>query len=116
MQHGKNLDNVLTEIQRTLKPGGMVVNLFSADKGVWREGHCGTSFLQWFPKGSRPGIYYASACRILGLRYHKGNKSVMRWSQDFCELLDKWTYYRTGQEIDSTYDIYFYDLQRIEVY
>lgn len=115
MEHVKNLDCVLAEIQRVLKPGGTVVNLFP-DKGVWREGHCGVPFLHWFPKGSRPRIYYAAACRILGLGYFKGNKSVMRWSQDFCEWLDKWTYYRTRQEIDSTYGKYFCDIRNIEDY
>lgn len=115
MEHVENLDSVLAEIHRVLKPGGMVLSLFP-DKGVWREGHCGVPFLHWFPKDGRPRVYYAAAWRILGFGYHKGNKSVMRWSQDFCEYLDKWTYYRSRQKIDSTYDKYFFDIRHIEDY
>jgi len=113
MEHVENLDRVFAEIQRVLKPGGMVLSLFP-DKGVWREGHCGIPFLHWFPKGSRPRVYYAAALGILGLGYHKGTKSVMRWSQDFCEWIDRWTYYRTREEIISTADRYFRDIQHIE--
>ena len=115
LEHVENLDCVLTEIQRVLKSGGEVLSLFP-DKGVWREGHCGVPFLHWFRKDSLPRVYYAAACRILGLGHHKGNKSVMDWSQDFCEWLDKWTYYRTQREIDSTYNKFFTDIGHIEDY
>ena len=115
MEHVENLDSVLAEIQRVLKPGGLVLSLFP-DKGVWREGHCGIPFLHWFPKNSCARIYYAAGFRILGFGYHKGTKSVMRWSQDFCEWLDKWTHYRTIQEVDMAYSKHFYDIQHIEDY
>jgi len=115
MEHVEHLDNVLAEVQRVLKPGGMVLSLFP-DRGVWREGHCGVPFLHWFPKDSRPRVYYAAACRMFGLGHHKWTKSIMRWSQDFCEWLDQWTYYRTRQEIVSTYDKYFSNTHHIEDY
>ena len=85
---------VLAKISRVLNPGGMVLSLFP-DKGVWREGHCGIPFLHWFPKGSDPRVYYAAACRFFGLGYHKKNKTYIQWTQDSCEWLDNWTYYRT---------------------
>jgi SAM-dependent methyltransferase len=113
MEHVENLDSVLAEIRRVLKPGGMVINLFP-DKGVWREGHCGVPFLHWFPKGTRPRVYYAAAFRTLGFGYHKKNLSIVRWSEDFCDWLDQWTFYRTRTEIDSTYDKYFCDVRHIE--
>ena len=114
-EHVENLDSVLAEIWRVLKPGGMVLSLFP-DKGVWREGHCGVPFLHWFAKDSRTRVYYAAGFRILGFGYHKGTKSVMRWSEDFCDWLDKWTHYRTKQEINSIYSKYFHDIQHIEDY
>jgi SAM-dependent methyltransferase len=115
MEHVENFDTVLSEIRRVLKPGGVVLSLFP-DKGVWREGHCGISFLHWFPKGSRLRVYYAAIFRILGFGYHKGNKGVMRWSKDFCDWLDKWTWYRSPAEIQSAYDKYFTATQHIEDY
>ena len=113
MEHVENLDSVLAEIHRALKPGGVVLSLFP-DKGVWRECHCGVPFLHWFPKGSRVRIYYAAGFRALGFGYNKGSKSIMRWSQDFSVWLDKWTYYRTQQEISSVYMKYFRDIRQIE--
>ena len=113
MEHVENLDSVLAEIQRVLKPGGLVLSLFP-DKGVWCEGHCGIPFLHWFPKDSCTRVYYAAGFRILGFGYHKGTKNVMRWSHDFCEWLDKWTYYRTQQELNTTYSKYFCDIEHIE--
>jgi len=88
MEHVRDLDGVLGEIQRVLKPGGMVLNLFP-DRSVWREGHCGIPFLHRFGKKSRLRVRYAAACRGLGLGYHKGEKSVMGWSEDFCRWLDE---------------------------
>lgn len=115
MEHVENLDSVLAEIRRVLKPGGKVLSLFP-DKGVWREGHCGILFLHWFPKNSHLRVYYAASLRMLGFGHHKKGKSVMRWSRDFCEWLDKWTYYRNRQEIDSTYKKHFCDICHIEDY
>jgi SAM-dependent methyltransferase len=115
MEHVENLDSVLSEIQRVLKPGGMVLSLFP-DKGVFREGHCGIPFIQRFSKGSRLRVYYTATFRLFGFGYLKENKSVMQWSQDFCEWLDKWTYYRTKKEIDSTYKKYFCDIRHIEYF
>jgi SAM-dependent methyltransferase len=113
MEHVENLDDVLAEIHRVLKPGGLILSLFP-DKGVWREGHCGIPFLHWFPKGSRTSIYYAAAFRTLGFGHYKKGKSIMQWSRDFREWLDKWTYYRSRREINSTYTKYFGDIKHIE--
>lgn len=113
MEHVEDLNGVLAEIDRVLKLGGMVLSMFP-DRGVWREGHCGVPFLHWFPKGTRARIYYAAAFRTFGFGYQKGEKSIMRWSQDFCEYLDKWTYYRTQDNIQAAYRQYFSDLRHIE--
>jgi SAM-dependent methyltransferase len=115
MEHVENLDSVLAEISRVLIPGGKVLSLFP-DKGVWREGHCGVPFLHWFPKGSSARVYYAATCGIFGLGHHKQAKSVIQWSRNFCEWLDKWTHYRTRREIDSTYNKYFFEICNIEDY
>jgi SAM-dependent methyltransferase len=115
MEHVENLDIVLAEIQRVLKPGGLVLSLFP-DKSVWREGHCGIPLLHRFPKNSRIRVYYAAGFRIVGFGYHKGDKKVMRWSQEFCEWLDKWTRYRPRREVDSTYSKYFLGIEHIEDY
>jgi len=113
MEHVEDLDLVLGEIHRVLRPGGQVLSLFP-DKGVWREGHCGIPFLHWFPKGSGARIYYAAALRSVGLGYYKEGKSVIGWSRDFCEWLDRWTHYRRREEIHLAYRRRFRDIAHIE--
>jgi len=102
MEHVEDLDRVLAEVSRVLKPGGKVLSLFP-DKSVWREGHCGIPFLHRFPKGSRPRVYYALAWRTLGFGHFKTGKSRLKWCEDFCQWLDKWTWYRSRRVIDASY-------------
>ena len=42
MEHVEDIDTVLAEIQRVLKPGGSVLSIFPV-AGVWREVHYGVS-------------------------------------------------------------------------
>jgi SAM-dependent methyltransferase len=113
MEHVPDLDKVLAEIHRVLKPGGKVLSLFP-DKSVWREGHCGIPFLHWFPKGSRFRVYYAAAWRLIGFGYYKGDKTILGWSADFCDWLDKWTCYRSSKDVRSSYRKYFINENELE--
>jgi ubiquinone/menaquinone biosynthesis C-methylase UbiE len=113
LEHVENIDVVLAEIQRVLKPGGTVLSLFP-DKGVWREGHCGVPFLHWFPKQSQVRVWYTAAFRVFGFGYNKENKSLMHWSRFQCEWLDKWTHYRSRGDIHSSYQKYFANVGHIE--
>ena len=115
MEHVDNLDVVLAEIHRVLKPGGTVLSLFPS-KDVWHEGHSGIPFLHRFPRG-RARLYYAATLRAFGFGYHKDKyMGVMCWSRHQCEYLDRWTHYRTRREISSAYSRYFCDIQNIEDY
>lgn len=113
MEHVEHLDSVLAELDRVLKPGGVVVSLFP-DAGVWREGHCGIAFLHWFPKRSGARIYYAALLRALGLGYFHDARSPRQWAADACDWLDQWTYYRPGREIRAAYGRHFIDIRHLE--
>jgi SAM-dependent methyltransferase len=113
MEHVQDLDHVLSEIKRVLKPQGLVLSMFP-DKRVWREGHSGIPFLHRFPKGTRPRIYYTAFLRALGFGYHKQDKGVLQWSEDICEWLDKWTFYRGLKDIRHAYNMHFVDTRHIE--
>jgi SAM-dependent methyltransferase len=113
MEHVEDYDAVLAEMQRVLKPGGAVLSLFP-DRSVWREGHCGIPFLHRFPKGSRARVYYAALLRAAGLGHNTHNKSIMKWSRDFCEWLDRWTFYKPYPELAAKYETYFSPLQHVE--
>lgn len=102
-EHVPDMDTALREIARVLKPGGYALNLFP-DRSVWREGHCGIPFLHWFRKHSSFRIYYAALLRTAGLGNFTEGKSVMEWSRNFCAWLDKWTYYRSLDEIHERFN------------
>ncbi len=102
LEYVADLNAVVCEIARVLKPGATVLSLFP-DGSVWREGHCNVPFLHWFPKGSRFRVSYAHFARICGAGYFKQGKSRRQWAEDFCVWLDKWTYYRPYAEIKAVF-------------
>jgi SAM-dependent methyltransferase len=113
LEHVADIDKVITELHRVLKPGGVVLSLFP-DKGVWREGHCGIPMLHWFKSGSSFRVWYAFAFRLMGFGYHKTGKSRLEWSKFQCEWLDKWTHYRTKKEVHRKFSEKFCDIIHIE--
>lgn len=113
MEHVEDLDAVLGEIRRVMKPGGILLSLFP-DRGVWREGHCGIPFLHWFPKESGARVWYATALRLLGLGHHTAGLGPYAWSRGACSWLDRWTHYRPRHEINALFDRHFVDICHIE--
>lgn len=115
MEHVENLDQVLSELARVLKPGGKVLSIFP-EKSSMREGHIGIAFLHWFPKKSLFRVYFCAFWRALGFGYFKNNKSYIQFSKEACEWLDKWTFYRKRADIDSIYQHHFVNLIHLEDY
>jgi SAM-dependent methyltransferase len=107
LEHVSDLDAVLREIHRVLKPGGAVLSVFpSAD--VWREGHIGIPFAHRFRKGSRARLLYTWALRGLGLGTWKEQAPTRRqWAIDKLAWLDAYTVYRSREEIFRTFDRHF---------
>lgn len=115
MEHVHDLDGVLREMHRVLKPGGSVLSMFP-DRGVWREPHCGIPFLHRFPKGGSLRVYYAALFRSLGFGKFTDNKGLIEWSRDFCEWLDLWTFYRPYSAIVERFEAYFSPPQCLEAH
>jgi SAM-dependent methyltransferase len=113
LEHVSDLGLVLAEFDRVLKPGGSVLSLFP-DRSVWREGHCGVPFLHWFKVGGRFRVYYAAFFRLLGFGYFTKGKSIIQWSRDFCDWLDRWTHYRSRGEIENFFAVKFSRPVRLE--
>ena len=105
-EHVENLDAVLHEIDRVLKPGGTLLCLFPSRESM-REPHCGIPFIHWFPKRSPFRFYYAAALRAIGLGYFKGDKSATQWASDFLQWLDAYTYYRDRNAIFTSFGSHF---------
>jgi len=105
-EHVEDLDKVLSEIHRILKPGGATLNLFPS-KDVWREGHCGIPFIHWFSRKSRIRYSYALFLRRLGFGYFKKGKSPGQWTRDFLAWLDTYCYYRDRNVILQAFRRFF---------
>jgi SAM-dependent methyltransferase len=112
MEHVPDIDLVVGEICRVLKPGGVVLSL-CPDRGTWREGHCGIPFLHWFPKGAAVRTYYAAFMSVLGFGDRRG-RTPLTWSRETCAWLDDWTHYRTRAQIERAYRARFEALEHIE--
>jgi SAM-dependent methyltransferase len=106
LEHVEDLDAVLYEIHRVLKPGGAFLCMFPTKEGI-REGHCGIPFIHWFPKQSRLRYFYALALRRMGFGYYKKNKSASQWTCDFLHWLDRFTHYRNIKTIAGNFREYF---------
>lgn len=107
MEHVEDLDAVLREIHRVLKPGGTVLSLFPSID-VFREGHIGIPFAHWMKKGSRFRLYYTWALRSMGLGTWKEQAPTCRqWAVDKLEWIDRFTVYRSRREIFAAYKRYF---------
>lgn len=103
MEHVEDLDAVLAEIHRVLKPRGTLLSVFPA-RDVWREGHIGIPFSHWFPRSSRLRLYYTWLLRTAGLGYWKQQAPTAReWAVQKLQWIDDWTRYRTREEIFSSY-------------
>jgi SAM-dependent methyltransferase len=113
MEHVVDLNAVIREIGRVLKPGGVVLSLFP-DKSIWREGHCGVPFAHWFAKRSGFRFWYVYLFRCLGFGINKEGKTRMQWARHMCDYLDNWTHYRSYGEIAAIYERHFSGLQHIE--
>ena len=98
MEHVVDLDAVLDEIDRVLKPGGVSLHLFPS-RDVWREGHCGIPFIHWFRNDSPLRRPYMLALRRMGMGFFKKNKPPEKFTDTFLPWLEKYTHYRTRPEI-----------------
>jgi SAM-dependent methyltransferase len=107
LEHVEDLDAVLGEIRRVLKPGGTLLSIFPS-REVFREGHIGIPFSHWFPKGSRARFLYTWALRSTGLGTWKEQAPTRRqWAADKLRWIDTYTHYRPRAEIFRTFDRHF---------
>lgn len=103
MEHVEDLDAVLAEIYRVLKPGGTVLSVFPS-RDVLREGHIGIPLSHRLPRDSKLRFYYTWALRSMGLGTWKEQAPTRRqWALDKLKWIDTYTYYRSRREIFASY-------------
>lgn len=107
MEHVEDLDSVLQQLHRVLKPGGTVLSVFPS-KDVWREGHIGIPFSHWFPRQSQARFLWTWALRSAGLGTWKNQApTAKQWAKDKLQWIDDWTQYRSREAIFRSYDKLF---------
>lgn len=107
MEHVEDLDAVLAEIHRVLKPGGTLLSIFPS-RDVFREGHIGIPFAHRLPRGSRLRFLYTWALRSLGLGTWKQEAPTCRqWALDKLAWIDAYTHYRSRRDIFASFQRYF---------
>jgi SAM-dependent methyltransferase len=101
MEHVKDLTLALSEINRVLKPGGLLLSMFP-HHGVWREAHTSVPFLHWFKPG-KARFNYARVALSLGCGRDQCERPLRIWARDVCNDLERSTYYRTLNDIAAAY-------------
>ncbi len=107
MEHVEDLDAVLAEIHRVLKPGGTLLSIFPS-RDVFREGHIGIPFAHRLPRGSRLRFFYTWALRSMGLGTWKQEAPTCRqWALDKLAWIDTYTQYRSRHDIFASFQRHF---------
>jgi len=106
-EHVKNLDKVLKEIRRVMKPNGVLYALFPP-REIFREGHTGIPFLHRFPR-NKSRYFYTLTLRRLGFGTDIKNSEIssQEWTNNKCVYIDTKTFYRPAKEIKSLFNKYF---------
>ena len=97
-EHVPDIDSVLSEIERVLRPHGVMLSLFPS-KEVWREGHCGIILAHRLRS-----VAWLHLWRSLGLGKHHDSKPSDRWAKDFNQWLSDWCHYRDELVIRQAYE------------
>ena len=98
-EHVQDLDSVLENLRRVLKPSGHVLAHFPTLE-VFREGHIGIPFAHRFRKDSRLRRVYTRMLRRLGLGYFKEKaRGVEAWTDLALSWIDRYCHYRPLSEV-----------------
>jgi SAM-dependent methyltransferase len=97
-EHIHDVDQVLAEICRVLKPGGRMLSLFPSRECL-REGHCGVPLAHRFSHHPKLGYYWLLVFRCLGFGHFTKGKGRRQWARGFQTWLNNYCAYRPREEI-----------------
>ena len=105
-EHIGDIDSVLLEINRVLKPNGYMFCIFPP-KDVFIEWHVGIPFIHWLPKRSTFRYLLTLFFRTLGFGFNKEKSSRIKWTLDKLWYLEEFTFYRSVKNVISTFSKFF---------
>lgn len=112
LEHVPNIEPILSEVRRVLRPGGKFICLFPS-KDSWREGHAEVLFAHWLPRSSIR-VFWLFLFRCLGFGRLKRNKTRFGWAKYFDKWLHDHTFYLPEKEIFARMGRYFSRIERAE--
>ncbi|HEX3977589.1 MAG TPA: class I SAM-dependent methyltransferase [Solirubrobacteraceae bacterium] len=99
LEHVVPLEETVAELERVLKPGGVMYHHFPSLVLV-REGHIGIPLAHRLSRG-RARLYYTALLRRFGAGANKDDRSPMVWAAENLEWIDRWTVYRRPEVIEA---------------
>lgn len=111
-EHVPDLDPVLSEIARVLKPQGKLLCTFPY-QGAIREGHSNVLLAHWFPR-SRARQAWLFTFRCMGVGRLKGRRTRRRWAEFFNDWLAENTFYLTSDQVHSVFGRHFAKIEHHE--
>jgi SAM-dependent methyltransferase len=103
-EHVENLRQASTEIQRVLKPGGVMIGIFPT-RGVLREPHLGLPCVHWFQPGRARNLW-AKATRSLGFGFDFWGEGK-GWFERSFSFLDQRVFFRSRNSVASLLNEFF---------
>lgn len=114
IEHVQDLDSVVQELDRVVKPGGQMLVIFPHLE-TWLEVHSGLPFIHWMSKGNPLRVPYAWFLRLFGLGFYKMGKPRGVWARDASRWIADWTHYRAKSAIFKAFGRCFCDIQHRDI-
>lgn len=108
-EHVADLQAVLAEMRRVLRPTGSMLHLFPLVE-VWKEGHCAVPFAHRFNRYS-----YLLAARYCGLGAGKQDVPDRReWARHWSRWLKEKCFYRSNRDVIGAFAAHGFTVEHIE--
>lgn len=108
-EHIDDLEQPLAEIERVLKPGGLLLALFPT-RETWWEGHCHLLFAHLLAPGSQWQHRYLRAMRHIGLGFEGTVSDKDEWAEKMQLFLTDYCFYHRMKKVKAWWAHRFNDL------
>ena len=112
-EHVPDLERIVSEVARVLKPGGHLFCTFPYLE-MYREVHCNVPFAQRIPKSKFREVYLYIFC-CMGIHRIKNSRTNKEWGKFMNEWLDENTFYRNKKDIHSIFADNFLEFRFEEI-